>query len=289
MARRQTRRHRSRQSSFGHLMSPIDVRSSKDLKGFMDRVKKGPLTIVLVYADWCGHCKNFMPHFDMASKTPNRSVQVAKVSDVMVDKMNETLVKNNGKPVSVEGYPSVIAISPAVEKVTEIEPRPDTDAMKKVMEKTGNVAVESGLSVPKESIAPSPATNIVEQMNVANVMNMTIGEKKNNANSANNSKKVNKNTDILPEQEAVLSLPNVVANEETPVEPPVESDILRNSESNTMKGGSLYRALATTAYKLAPAGVLMGLASVTLKRSSKSQHRRRKYRHRITRRKVNRR
>ena len=46
--RRTARGHRH--SSMGAIMPPIDVRSKNSIGEMMKRVKKGPLTIVLVYA-----------------------------------------------------------------------------------------------------------------------------------------------------------------------------------------------------------------------------------------------
>ena len=37
----------------------VDVRSKKDIPEFEKILSKGPITIVLIYADWCGHCTNF--------------------------------------------------------------------------------------------------------------------------------------------------------------------------------------------------------------------------------------
>ena len=43
------------------------------------------------------------------------------------------------------------------------------------------------------------------------------------------------------------------------------------ASQNSMKGGSLYGALASSAYSLAPAGALMGLAAYTLGRRGLSR------------------
>ena len=49
---------RKRQTKVGRV-NPMDVRSKSDVGAFENLLGRGPLTIVLVYADWCGHCQTF--------------------------------------------------------------------------------------------------------------------------------------------------------------------------------------------------------------------------------------
>ena len=66
-SRKTVRGHR--RSTSGIIYPPLDVRSPQDLNGIFKRITKGPITIVLVYADWCGHCHTLMPHFKEASNS----------------------------------------------------------------------------------------------------------------------------------------------------------------------------------------------------------------------------
>ena len=50
---------RKKKVAAGRLMSPVDVRSPSDVMGLEQLLEKGPLTIVLIYADWCGACHRF--------------------------------------------------------------------------------------------------------------------------------------------------------------------------------------------------------------------------------------
>jgi thiol-disulfide isomerase/thioredoxin len=141
---------RVRRSTAGKILPPLDVRSNKQLKEFEHRIKQGGITIVLVWAPWCDHCHKFMPHFDNAAKSPNRSVQIVKVEESMLPAVNAVLTGNinrSAKPLSVEGYPSLIVVDKNGNKVTEMEAVKNTEIMKKVMINAGPIAEEAGINV----------------------------------------------------------------------------------------------------------------------------------------------
>ena len=141
---------RVRRSTAGKILPPLDVRSNKQLKEFERRIKQGGLTIVLVWAPWCGHCHKFMPHFDEAAKSPNRSVQAIKVEETMLPAVNAVLTRNinrAAKPLSVEGYPSLIVVDKKGNAVTAIEAVKSTEVMRNVMNNAGPLAEEAGINV----------------------------------------------------------------------------------------------------------------------------------------------
>jgi len=149
MATRKGRKLKLRRTARGHRKSTsgvlpvIDVRSKKSLAQFMKLIRKGKVTIILVYADWCGHCHHFMPHFDQAAKNPNRSIQAAKVNETMLSEVNQALTHNNhaATPINVEGYPSVILVDNQGKKITDVEPVKNTEVMTKVMNETGKLRI----------------------------------------------------------------------------------------------------------------------------------------------------
>lgn len=82
----------------------VDVRSPEDLEDFERTLMVGPITIVLVYADWCGHCKTFKK--DIWSKLlsmKNKKVNLASVHHDMLDKTSQ-------KDAKIKGYPSVLIV-----------------------------------------------------------------------------------------------------------------------------------------------------------------------------------
>lgn len=141
------RRHKS--SIAGKILTPLDVRSNKHLSEFQKRIKKGPLTIIMVWAEWCPHCHTMMPHFDAASKSPNRSIQSIKVEEKMLPYVNSSISKSinkSAKPLNVEGYPSIIVVDKKGNQVANIQPVRDTETMTKVMENAGPLAENAGLN-----------------------------------------------------------------------------------------------------------------------------------------------
>ncbi len=96
---------KKRSTKMGKLMPYVDVRSEKDIPKFESMVKVGPV-FVLVYADWCGHCRRFKQDmWDEVANSPNKAVNTAAVHYNMVDK---TSMKN----ANIEGYPTLFEVKP---------------------------------------------------------------------------------------------------------------------------------------------------------------------------------
>lgn len=88
----------------GKVSLPLDVRSSNDIPAFEKMLEGGPMAIVLVYADWCGHCDKYKknvwnPLKSMKNKTMN-------MASVHYDQLNNTSLSS----AKLEGYPSVLVV-----------------------------------------------------------------------------------------------------------------------------------------------------------------------------------
>lgn len=94
----------TKKTKMGKLHVPLDVRSKKDIPAFEDILKKGPMMIVLVYADWCGHCTKYKENVWSPLKSlKDRTMNMASVH---YDQLPSTSLKN----AKIDGYPSMLVV-----------------------------------------------------------------------------------------------------------------------------------------------------------------------------------
>ena len=272
----------------------LDVRSQNEVSDLEKMISIGPLTLVLVYADWCGHCHNFKEKmWDEVNTIPNKSVNTASVHYDMLDK---TSLANS----KIEGYPSLLLVGtdkkPAdfVEedgtKTNAMPPPANVSELKSIVQTPLSTPVRNANSVaqtivnrgnmgPEEEVveAVSVKPNTVE--NMAEVveetpMNVVSNNKNRNMVSVSNVVSNNKNRNTKP---SVVNAPSFKpATAESLGVPPdaltdlVESQRRQPSSSDIQsggaaRGGGLYAALLEVTKEAAPAAFFLAAASLKAK------------------------
>jgi len=139
---------RGHQQSSATIFPPIDIQSKKDITKALKQIMKGPVTILLVYADWCGHCHDLMPHWDAATKSPSRTVPSIKLNEKETESFNSALqsLNQNQSSIHVSGYPTVLVLDSKGNKITDVEGKKDTASLTQLMSQSGPLAKQAGLS-----------------------------------------------------------------------------------------------------------------------------------------------
>ncbi len=84
----------------------VDIRSESDVGTLESMLKNGNPTLILIYADWCGHCHRYIPTWEKLESTPGRTANMARVHHDMQEKIPSI------KDAKIQGYPSVIKVLP---------------------------------------------------------------------------------------------------------------------------------------------------------------------------------
>jgi len=273
-----------RHTTVGRIFPPVDVRNTNLIKEAIKRITAGPITIIVFYADWCGACKDLKPHFDAAARTPGRSIQAVKVNEAMIGPVNDAIqsMNSSASPLPVDAYPSVFLLDNKGNNITKINHVNDTKVMSKVMKEAGQNMDTVALNSPKPpsgSYAPrslSPLSNKTPQKRIqdrrdtprfTDSLPPVIVSTRNESNGS------------AEEVAASFGEPSAEDVTNSLVEPPgvmPVTDRERSVPGAVGGGGSLYSALASSTYKLAPAAVLLGLAAATTRRRGKKTLRKRR-------------
>ena len=153
------------------------MRKPSDIRAFEEMLGAGPMTLVIIYADWCGYCQRRKGEFNSLMNKAGPGMNVAMLNETM---MPQTSVAD----AKINGYPSVILVGedkkPAEFKSPEGEmtnalPKSDTPSLEQIISKANsspsipstpsmNLKTPSmnlkTPSVDMELSQPTPATSI---------------------------------------------------------------------------------------------------------------------------------
>lgn len=247
----------------------VDVRSKKDVGDFEKMLSLGPITLVLVYADWCGHCQHFKKDiWNDLQNMPNKKINLASVH-------YDQLPNTSQRDAKINGYPSLLVIGndkkPASFKVegenevTNALPDSRNKEMLETMVTSDPNTLPEVLNANTTVAEPVTLTNTMEPIaNVAEPLTNTMEPIENVIEQT-----------TLNFQPETLTKRNAVNNTFTP--PNVSLDRIPNNSMNTIstmtkseqKGGSLLDTLIKLAQVTAPAALLTGAAVLRTKCKSR--------------------
>lgn len=245
-------------SVMGRLLPPIDIQDETQLNELSKRIELGPITLVLVYADWCGHCQRFKPVMEKLENMPGRTVQTARIRDDVFPKTPISSAK-------IDGYPTLMLVKKSGEVATFKDENgeatnaiPDHTDINKMSVIVRNAGKEEGLNLLENDQTTLERTGLQKQSNQA----------------------------ADPSQEVPKIPKNILADRMTPENVSRLNKNLVNASSSLLKeatapvtgakqmGGSLYSQLALAAQDVAPAAALF-LGAEFIKSSRKSRKTRR--------------
>jgi hypothetical protein len=235
-----------RNIKMGRVSLPMDVKSSDAVPAFEEMLTKGPMAVVLVYADWCGHCDNYKKNvWSPLKSVKNRTVNMATLRE---DVIQNTSLKN----AKIDGYPSVLVVGkdkkPAVfnsnSGVTNAMPESnDVSTMKSLI--TSSVPKEVSAQTSNSALTSnSTAVSLNSEYPTLNVSeDTTNSESMNSMNSMNSTSTTSTNSSSL-NSENTLNFPKSVTPTALNTEPPsINEDEITLDETTSDETTSVPRSV----------------------------------------------
>jgi thiol-disulfide isomerase/thioredoxin len=136
----------------------LNVRNEAEADNALEIMKKSPITIVLVFANWCPHCHSYMETWNKLKKLPNRApmVEMDAAADgpgasEAVKEFLSSIKGPDGAPMEVNAFPTVLSVknNKGSLEAEPVENSRDEAAMEEMLLNNapkgaiGNVAVNS--------------------------------------------------------------------------------------------------------------------------------------------------
>jgi len=260
----------------------VDVMSGEDLPALHDLFKKNKMVVVLVWADYCGHCHKYMDDvWNPLTTLKNRHKDVG-MAKIHHDQMQNTPFSG----ATLNGYPTVLLLGN--DKVPAKFKDANTGEDIEEFQESRNVPLMTTLltSHPEESLSRLPNVSVPPNVNSNESEDLesssdesSSDEEMNedptdftntidNAESLpiNNSASASRNSITVQNLQKSLNKPNTL-NESSTTPPRIQNDMLNSQTGfenvnqvdftpSKKVGGSLYESLL----KVAPAVMLTGAA-----------------------------
>ena len=272
-----------KQSQMGKIMPPITIQNNGDIMKAVKRIMTGPLTMIVIMADWCGHCQTLKPKYNSIMANSHHTIQNVAIDETMADQFNDALTKSiaGSKPLEVNGFPSLLLLDKNGH-VKSAVPN-DLSIIKSTTENMGNATNNKSKNVSVPTMETTKEEEEEEEEEENNTMSQKVPVIKVNTQSVQeeyepasinksvSGKKVSLSPLPISKQSQQLNQSNQsnLASPPAPESSMSADGIIPSRKSPTeelsQKGGSLYGSIASAAYKLAPPAVLMAAAAAMMK------------------------
>lgn len=170
--------HTKKRSAKGTL---LEVNSAAQIKQFEQLLKrKGALTIVFVYADWCPHCHDYKPVWKDITGSRGKNVNMVSLNEKVLSK---TSIPSR---TTIEGYPTVIAVSGTTGDTVNIPNYREKTAMKTLAANGSAItaSVSNSNAVKTINKSKKASNESIDDM-INEYINSTVGEPSSKVNIAN--------------------------------------------------------------------------------------------------------
>jgi thiol-disulfide isomerase/thioredoxin len=153
----------------------INVRNEAEADNALEIMKKSPITIVLVFANWCPHCHSYMETWNKLKKLPNRApmVEMDAASEEpgakeAVQEFLSNIKGPDGFPMEVNAFPTVLSVknNKGSLMAEPVENSRDENAMEEMLNNNApQGSVVEAENMPNKK-SPEEATKNVASMNI---------------------------------------------------------------------------------------------------------------------------
>jgi hypothetical protein len=258
---RKTAKSKAKSKSKPRKLDTMDAKTLADVDKLVENIKNNVVTLLLIYADWCGHCGTFKDTiWKRLASLKGRKVPMAQINEKVLQHLKEKI-----PDLKIDGYPTVSLIGNDMKAAEVNDPRTG--------EKTHALPNTRDMASMTKLVRADPSQVVAD----------------NNMGSAEEPKEENKSA--MPTAESLTArkeagrnaidnmkngTPNISPDSSTPVNNPpnVEDDLVESQEpANTPKtasaasvGGSLYAALVAATRQVAVPAALTAVGTAISRR-----------------------
>ncbi len=212
----------------------LDIKSSSDVKKALGIMKKHPLTIVLVFANWCPHCHTFMHRWNKLKGIPNRTSPMIAVEQQFSNDLLSNMSDENGKPPQIQGYPTLLASTNKGNTNVGVEVSTGDETALMNLAKNGNATLNGNNNENSDNMNINTNNENSANMNTNNENSANMNINSNNENSVNMN---NNNNNDFAASYSNESIPNK-KNKRTAGKESTSTGQLSNAVRNAIENAS---------------------------------------------------